>query len=82
MGMPGYVAPEVLAGASRSAHSDLYSLAVAAYRLLVRPLHPRRSHPEATVPCPTAGPLHVAARGGAAGCSARPRRGGPDRPFR
>ena len=56
MGTPGYVAPEVLAGAGRSVQSDLYSLAVVAYRLLVAPAHPRRSDPDATLPGPTAGP--------------------------
>jgi serine/threonine protein kinase len=34
MGTPGYVAPEVLRGASPSPRSDLYSLGVVAYRLL------------------------------------------------
>jgi serine/threonine protein kinase len=33
-GTPGYVAPEVLSGASPSPHSDLYSLGLVAYGLL------------------------------------------------
>src|SRR3954471_3413797 len=56
IGTPGYVAPEVLTGANRSAQSDLYSLAVAAHRLLVGPPDARSGAADATVPGPTAGP--------------------------
>ena len=56
MGTPGYVAPEVLHGAGTSRRSDLYSLAVAAYRLLVGPPRPGEGDPDATMPGPTAAP--------------------------
>jgi serine/threonine-protein kinase len=53
MGTPGYVAPEVLRGASASPRSDLYSLGVVAYRLLagrsgVRPVDAHATAPQAT----------------------------------
>jgi serine/threonine-protein kinase len=53
MGTPGYVAPEVLHGASPSPRADLYSLAVVAYRLLggrsgIRPDDPHATAPQAT----------------------------------
>ncbi len=37
MGTPGYVAPEILAGAAPAPHCDLYSVAAVAYRLLAGP---------------------------------------------
>jgi serine/threonine protein kinase len=54
MGTPGYVAPEIIRGAAASPQSDLYSLAVVAYRLLggLPPFH-RRDDGE-TAPRPTA----------------------------
>jgi serine/threonine-protein kinase len=50
MGTPGYVAPEVLGGARPSPHSDLYSLAVVAYRLLGGRSGARTSDAGATAP--------------------------------
>ena len=38
-GTPGYIAPELLAGAAPSPRSDLYSLAAVAHRLLAGPAH-------------------------------------------
>jgi serine/threonine-protein kinase len=55
-GTPGYVAPEVLRGAVPTPRSDLYSLGVAAYRLLAGPREPRRRDAESTVPMATAAP--------------------------
>ena len=51
---PGYVAPEVLYGAGASVQSDLYALAVVAYRLLAGRIGARRSEGHATAPLPTA----------------------------
>jgi serine/threonine-protein kinase len=56
IGTPGYVAPEVLLGATPSARSDLYSLGVAAYRLLVGASCAWPSDRDATVPLATARP--------------------------
>jgi eukaryotic-like serine/threonine-protein kinase len=53
MGTPGYVAPEVLRGADPSPRSDLYSLAMVAYRLLTRV---RPGDPDATAPLASAVP--------------------------
>src|SRR3954465_8054590 len=44
MGMPGYVAPEVLGGARPSPRSDLYSLGVVAQRFLAAPSWPDDGH--------------------------------------
>jgi serine/threonine protein kinase len=49
-GTAGYVAPEILAGAGSSPQSDLYSLAVVAYRLLGGPAPVPRGEPDATAP--------------------------------
>ena len=54
VGTPGYVAPEVAAGAAPSPASDLYSLGVVAHRFLVGRPAVRRADPEATAPLPTA----------------------------
>jgi serine/threonine protein kinase len=56
MGTPGYVAPEVLSGARPSPRSDLYSLAVVAYRFLAGPSGAHPSDPHATLPQATAAP--------------------------
>jgi serine/threonine protein kinase len=56
MGTPGYVAPEVLDGAKPSPRSDLYSLAVVAYRLLARAPATRAAAAPTTVPQPSAIP--------------------------
>jgi eukaryotic-like serine/threonine-protein kinase len=55
-GTPGYVAPEILSGASPSPRSDLYSLAVTAYLLLAGPARMRSNGPDATAPLATAVP--------------------------
>jgi eukaryotic-like serine/threonine-protein kinase len=55
-GTPGYVAPEVLRGALPTPRSDLYSLGVAAYRLLAGPRGARPCDPESTAPMATAAP--------------------------
>ena len=49
-GTPGYIAPEVLCGASPSPRSDLYSLGVVAYTLLAGKARARPDDPEATAP--------------------------------
>jgi eukaryotic-like serine/threonine-protein kinase len=54
MGTPGYVAPEVAAGAAPSPASDLYSLAVVAHRFLAGCRRVRPVDPDATAPLPTA----------------------------
>ena len=54
MGTPGYVAPEVAAGAAPSPASDLYSLGVVAHRFLAGFPRVRRADPDATAPLPTA----------------------------
>jgi serine/threonine protein kinase len=56
IGTAGYVAPEILLGASPSPRSDLYSLGVVAYRLLAGPSGAPSCDPEATAPRPTAAP--------------------------
>jgi eukaryotic-like serine/threonine-protein kinase len=56
IGTPGYVAPELLRGAGPSPRSDLYSLAVVAYRLLTRQSRPRPADPYATAPMASAAP--------------------------
>jgi serine/threonine-protein kinase len=53
-GTPGYVAPEVLRGALPTPRSDLYSLGVAAYRLLAGPRAARPRDAESTAPMATA----------------------------
>ena len=55
-GTPGYVAPEVLRGALPTPRSDLYSLGVAAYRLLAGPRGARPRDAESTAPMATAAP--------------------------
>jgi len=55
-GTPGYVAPEVLRGAVPTPRSDLYSLGMAAYRLLAGPRGTRPRDPVSTVPMATAAP--------------------------
>jgi serine/threonine-protein kinase len=54
MGTPGYVAPEVVAGASPSRASDLYALGVVAHRLLAGSTRGRPADPDATTPLATA----------------------------
>jgi serine/threonine-protein kinase len=54
MGTPGYVAPELLCGADATPSSDLYSLGVAAHRLLAGHPNFRSRDPEATTPEPYA----------------------------
>ena len=53
-GTPGHVAPEILRGATPSPKSDLYALAVVAYRLLTGPAP--SGDPNATAPTPAASP--------------------------
>jgi eukaryotic-like serine/threonine-protein kinase len=53
-GTPGYVAPEVLYGATPSPRSDLYSLGVAAHALLAGRARGRQADPESTMPLATA----------------------------
>ena len=55
-GTPGYVAPEILRGATPSPKSDLYALAVVAYRLLTGAARAGSGDPGATAPLPTASP--------------------------
>jgi eukaryotic-like serine/threonine-protein kinase len=54
VGTPGYVAPEVAAGAAPSPASDLYSLGVVAHRFLVGAPRVLRVDPDATAPLATA----------------------------
>jgi serine/threonine protein kinase len=54
VGTPGYVAPEVAAGAAPSPASDLYSLGVVAHRFLAGRPRIRSADPDATAPLPTA----------------------------
>jgi eukaryotic-like serine/threonine-protein kinase len=56
MGTPGYVAPEVLFGATPSPRSDLYSLGVVAYRCLAGPSAVSPGDDGATAPMATAAP--------------------------
>ena len=55
-GTPGYVAPEVLRGALPTPRSDVYSLGVAAYRLLAGPTAARPPDAGTTAPMATAAP--------------------------
>lgn len=55
-GTPGYVAPEILRGATPSPRSDLYSLGVVAYRLLTGAPPVRPSDPDVTRPLIAAAP--------------------------
>jgi serine/threonine-protein kinase len=55
-GTPGYVAPEVLAGAAPTPQSDLYSLGAVAYRFLAGLPRLRRPDPDATSAMATADP--------------------------
>jgi eukaryotic-like serine/threonine-protein kinase len=55
-GTPGFVAPEILKGATPSPRSDLYSLGVVAHRLLAGPPRIRPADPESTRPRVTAAP--------------------------
>jgi serine/threonine-protein kinase len=55
-GTPGYVAPEVLRGALPTPRSDLYSLGVAACRLLTEPRRARPRDGESTAPMATTAP--------------------------
>jgi eukaryotic-like serine/threonine-protein kinase len=58
-GTPGYIAPEVLCGASPSRRSDLYSLGVVAYSLLAGKARARHDDPEATAPLVGAAALRM-----------------------
>jgi eukaryotic-like serine/threonine-protein kinase len=55
-GTPGYVAPELLQGALPTPRSDLYSLGVAAYRLLAGPKRARPRDAQSTAPMATGTP--------------------------
>jgi serine/threonine-protein kinase len=55
-GTPGYVAPEVLRGDAPTPRSDLYSLAVVAYRMLAGRRGAPRRDAESTAPMATAAP--------------------------
>ena len=55
-GTPGYVAPEVLSGATPTPQADLYSLGVVTYRLLTGPTLNGRGDAAATSAMATAAP--------------------------
>ncbi len=52
MGTMGYMAPEVLAGGSATAQSDIYSLGVVLYQMLTRyvPFHGTQTGPDGKIP--------------------------------
>jgi eukaryotic-like serine/threonine-protein kinase len=55
-GTPDYMAPELLRGALPTPRSDLYSLGVAAYRLLAGPTRAQSRAAQSTAPIATAAP--------------------------
>lgn len=56
VGTPGYVAPEILFGATPSPRSDLYSVGVVAYQLLAGPSRVRADDPDTTRALASAAP--------------------------